>query len=319
MVLVGGITRLTHSGLSIVRWQPISGVLPPLSQGAWQAAFAEYQQYSEFQLIHPEMTLSEFKFIYFWEYLHRLLGRILGIVFIIPWVVFWVRKKIHFRLAMKTLVGFALGGLQGILGWYMVHSGLLNSPLVSHYRLAAHLLLSSAILSYFTWIILDLRERDCGQSVHCSNALRVSSVLLTTLVVMQIFFGALVAGLKAGFIYNTFPKMGATFIPPGIFSSEPWWKNFLENPVAVQFIHRLLGMGILTLAIALGAFGFLKNMETVKNNLLALTGVVVLQVLLGVTSLLLLIPITLAVAHQLGALILLQVSLTLTHQFYRSH
>lgn len=324
MVVIGGITRLTHSGLSMVEWKPIVGMIPPLSEPAWQEVFQKYQQFPEYKLLNQGMTLSEFKWIFFWEYTHRLLGRLIGIVFIFPWLLFMKRGWVDRSTGFKLLGGFFLGGLQGAMGWFMVKSGLVDHPHVSHYRLAAHLILALVVLAYFFWMAAGIYFGSNGEP-H-SVPLRHSSFerflrILTGLIVLQIIYGAFTAGLKAGFGFNTFPKMNDEWFPSGFFRDSPWVLNFFENPVAVQFIHRLIGWILVT-----GVFSFwvycvrssrfsLNRLQKVGVHLLLV--MVLIQFSLGVGTLLWVVPLSLASLHQLGACILFLIVLFLNYVTFK--
>lgn len=313
MVVIGGITRLTHSGLSIVEWKPIMGVIPPLTESAWMEVFEKYQRFPEYQLLNRGMQLSEFKWIFFWEYLHRLLGRMIGVVFFFPWVFFIRRRWIDRRMSVKLWGGFLLGGLQGALGWFMVKSGLVHDPHVSHYRLAAHLLLALGVLAYFFWMVLDLRQVNDRNTESATRLLGVVR-LLTAGIVLQILYGAFTAGLRAGFGFNTFPKMNDEWFPTGFFQITPVFLNFFENPIAVQFIHRT--MGWLLLIGILGLWQRSRRMALTPRQKLGvrlLTGMVLIQFFLGVTTLVWVVPVGLASMHQLGACILLLIALFLNH------
>ncbi|MFT5171653.1 MAG: cytochrome c oxidase assembly protein subunit 15, partial [Candidatus Marinamargulisbacteria bacterium] len=250
MIVIGGITRLTHSGLSMVQWKPIMGSLPPLSTEAWEKAFSLYKQFPEFKIHNTLMTLSGFKKIFFWEYFHRLWGRLIGLVLILPFFFFLARKTITKSLTLKLLALLALGGLQGFAGWYMVKSGLSDNPEVSHFRLATHLNLALTALSYTGWIIIDLNGNKIPKIKRLNTkGIRFSIAAIIGMLGIQITYGAFVAGLKAGFFLNTFPKMGADWIPEMAFSTQPFWLNFFTNPFMIQFCHRWLGFAILVLAV----------------------------------------------------------------------
>lgn len=305
IVIVGGITRLTHSGLSMVDWQPIMGVVPPLEAEAWEATFEAYKQYPEYRKVNLNMSLDEFKFIFYWEYSHRLLGRIIGLVFFIPFVVFLMQRRFNAPLTKRLLVAFVLGGLQGLVGWYMVKSGLVDMPEVSHYRLAAHLSLALLLLGYVFWIILDLMRIDQRKSGHAGLG-RFSLVILA-LVSMQIVYGAFTAGLRAGYGYNTFPLMNGEWIASAVGAMSPLWINLFESDATVQFIHRILGITVLLLALLNWAISFrIKSGLTVANILLV---TVVVQFTLGVLTLIYVVPLTLASLHQAGACLVFLASL----------
>ena len=246
MVVLGGVTRLTGSGLSIVEWRPVTGILPPLSDQAWQDAFEQYRQSPEFRQVNSHMDVHDFKGIFWLEYVHRLLGRTIGMVFMLPFLVFLWKGYIQRRELPKYLLMFVLGGLQGVLGWYMVKSGLVENPHVSHYRLTAHLVAAFLIYAYMFWVALSLLYPQHGQAKHPWYR---RTVALTALVSLTIVSGALVAGLKAGKIYNTFPMMGDYWLPPGMLSLQPAWRNVLDNLATVQFDHRLLAVSTFVLIL----------------------------------------------------------------------
>ncbi|MEO8991718.1 MAG: COX15/CtaA family protein, partial [Nitrosospira sp.] len=234
MIVVGGVTRLTHSGLSIVEWQPIVGTMPPLNQSDWDELFEKYHQTPQYKKINVGMSLEEFKGIFWWEYFHRLLGRVIGLAFFVPFVYFLARKAIDRSLGLKLTGIFVLGGLQGAMGWYMVKSGLVDNPHVSQYRLTAHLGLAFAIYAAMFWVALGLLY-PVGTSLSSSGlgGLRRFSTALTTLIFIMILSGGFVAGIQAGFAYNTFPLMNGHIIPPEIFMLEPWYRNFFDNMATV--------------------------------------------------------------------------------------
>ena len=311
MIVVGGVTRLTHSGLSMVDWKPIMGFIPPLNDGQWAVAFDAYKQYPEYRQVNKGMSLDEFKNIFYWEYGHRVLGRIIGLIFFIPFVVLGLLGKIEKRLVPKLMVAFLLGGLQGLMGWYMVMSGLVELPRVSHYRLAAHLVLALVILSYLFWIILDLLD------LRKNNASRwFKSLCLTVLgvVSLQILFGAFTAGLRAGLGFNTFPLMDGRLIAEAATMMTPLWLNFLENGAMVQFVHRWLGTLLLLLVSVLFGLTVLGRMQ---HRLIVLSGllaaVTFAQFMLGVLTLINYVPIALASIHQGVACLVLLASVLLVY------
>jgi len=305
MVVVGGITRLTNSGLSIVDWKPIMGAIPPLSLHEWQQAFAQYQRYPQYKLLNAGMSLHEFKFIFFWEYLHRLLGRLIGVVFMVPWIYFLLRRRIQGAFAVKLFIGFLLGGLQGALGWFMVKSGLVNEPHVSHYRLAAHLLLALSVLGYLFWLWLEMDESHpvaAPKSIVRPRALIILLNLITCIVMLQITYGAFTAGLKAGFGYNTFPKMNGSWITPDALQMLPLWRNAFENPAGVQFIHRTLGWTLLLTTLYFAWLsGRFELKPTLRRSISIFAWAVCSQFTLGVLTLLFIVPIGVASLHQFGA------------------
>lgn len=309
MVLVGGVTRLTESGLSMVTWEPILGAVPPRNEAEWQMRFEQYQAYPEYNILNTRMTLGEFKYIYFWEYLHRLLGRLIGVVYALPLAWFFVRGIARGRLAGLLFLGLLLGGLQGVVGWWMVKSGLNENPHVSPFRLAIHLGLALFVLSFLWRLRLGLTgcERQAAPAPFRRNAI----ALLLALVV-QIFYGALTAGLKAGFLYNTFPLMGGRFIPPGFLRMSPAWLNVFENPAAVQWVHRSLAYIVLALALHVWWHGLRGAVTRVQRKTLHVIGsLTLLQFGLGIATLLLHVPVWLGVAHQVNAALLLLTAVTL--------
>jgi cytochrome c oxidase assembly protein subunit 15 len=306
MVVIGGVTRLTHSGLSMVEWRPLVGILPPLGEAEWQRTFELYQATPEYQKINRGMTLAEFKGIFFWEYVHRVWGRLIGVVFAVPFLWFLVRRRIPRRLAPHLVVMFVLGGLQGLMGWYMVMSGLVDRPDVSQYRLTAHLGFAVAIFGYILWVALGLlRPRPSETEPAAPPGLRHFAAALAGLVLITLLSGGFVAGLDAGFAYNTFPLMDGRLVPEGLLALEPLWLNLFDNVGMVQFEHRVLA--VLTLVAALVFWvvarrGGLPPGARLPVHALAATTVV--QVGLGVSTLLLFVPVSLAAAHQIGAVAL---------------
>lgn len=303
MVFIGGITRLTDSGLSMVDWKPIMGAIPPLSESDWLIAFDKYKAYPEFRLLKSSMDLDGFKAIFFWEYFHRLFGRLIGLAFIIPYLYFLIRKSISKSLNIKLIFAFFLGGAQGLMGWYMVKSGLVNKPDVSHYRLAAHLSLAFVIIAYLYWVVLGIKNPllKLGKGKPLSRLL----ISFTVLVIMQVVYGAFVAGLDAGLTHNTFPKMGRAWVPSDFYSVFTQFYNIFENPVVVQFIHRCMAWGILFFTIV-----FIVRLKVIddfmqKRSFQYLIIMVVIQFLLGVFTLLNFVPISLASLHQVGACLLI--------------
>ena len=302
MVVLGGVTRLTGSGLSMVEWQPVYGVLPPLSEAEWQVVFEKYQQTPEFQHVNFQFGVEEFKNIFWLEYWHRILGRLIGLVFFLPLLYFWLRRQIPAGLAPKLVTMFVLGGLQGLLGWYMVKSGLIDNPHVSPYRLTAHLLLAVLVYAYMFWVALGLLRPAADKPTP--GDLRAASKAVLALSVLTIASGGFVAGLKAGFTYNTFPLMAGQWVPDGLFSMQPWYINLFENVATVQFSHRILAVTTLLAVILLWLASRRANLPVyLRRGFLGLLAVAVLQVGLGISTLLLQVPITLASLHQAGALV----------------
>ena len=316
MIILGGVTRLTGSGLSMVQWEPIMGVLPPLSQAAWEETFLLYQQFPEYQLKNFAMSLGEFKSIFWFEYGHRLLGRSIGIIFLLPFLFFLVKGQINRALTPKLIAMFVLGGLQGLMGWYMVKSGLVNDPHVSQYRLTAHLALAIVIYAYMFWVALDLLYPNVDDSVKNANRkLGQLSLIITVIIFITALSGGFVAGTRAGFAFNTFPLMDGRLIPVGLFELSPAWRNFFENIVTVQFDHRVLATLLFLLIPAFWQVARQSQQEShITTGLHLLLAALALQLTLGITTLLLIVPVALAAAHQAGAIILLTASLFVSHQ-----
>ncbi len=318
MVVLGGVTRLTHSGLSMVEWEPVTGFLPPMTELVWQDTFAKYQQYPEFKIKNPDMDLAGFKSIFWLEFIHRLWGRSIGIVFFAPFMFFLFRKKLGRQLIPKLITIFILGGLQGALGWFMVKSGLSDRPDVSQYRLTAHLILAFFLYGWVLWTGLDLlfpKPHGIKQSLHTYKGFLSALICLLVIAIMS---GGFMAGTDAGLIYNTFPLMGDTLLPKDLFVFDPWIKNFFENTVTIQFTHR-----ILTTLIFISVVGFwFKTLNQdlparIRIALHCLLAAVILQMTLGISTLLLAVPVPLAAAHQAGALVLLTAMLWVRHEFSR--
>jgi len=314
LVVVGGITRLTHSGLSIVEWQPLVGTLPPLSEQAWQETFQRYQQTPEYRKVNLGMNLEAFKGIFWWEYWHRLLGRTIGLIYLVPFLYFLLRRKLDRARVWQLGAIFLLGGLQGALGWYMVKSGLVDNPRVSQYRLTAHLGLAIAIYATMLWVALGLLTRRGGPPRGAAGRPWRFSLVLTVIIFMMSLSGGLVAGIRAGLVYNTFPLMNGYWIPPQILLLEPWYSNFFENAATVQFDHRLLAW---LLAALVPWFWWRSRHVTLtpwaRLACDALPAVLLLQLTLGVVTLLLAVPVALGAAHQAGALLLLTTALVVNH------
>jgi cytochrome c oxidase assembly protein subunit 15 len=306
MVLVGGITRLTDSGLSITEWDPIMGAVPPMSQEGWDEAFEKYQQIPEYKLVNKGMSLGEFKFIFFWEWFHRLLGRFIGLAFAIPFVYFLATRKVERALLPKLIGLFVLGGAQGALGWYMVMSGLVDRVDVSQYRLTAHLGVAVVLYLACLWVAYDLLHQPDGTRIRVPNKIYQGAIVLTILVFVQLLLGGFVAGLDAGIGYNTWPLMEGAFIPPHLFDMSPWYSSAFEDPMTVQFDHRMLAYVITGFA---GLLWFWARREGVPPRFMGLANVVLvtilLQVLLGILTLVFVIPLSLALLHQGGALVVL--------------
>ena len=310
MILVGGATRLTDSGLSITEWKPVTGAIPPLSDSAWQEAFDAYQKIPEYLEQKRGMSLDEFKTIYWWEWGHRFLGRLIGVAFLVPFVAFWFAGYIPRALLPRLLGLFVLGGLQGALGWYMVKSGLVARGDVSQYRLTAHLGVAVAILGYTLWLIFDLgRERKGATRSSTSAAAWVAGVVLA-LIYLQILAGGLVAGIDAGFGYNTWPLINGAFVPSGLGEASPWYLNLFENPLTVQFDHRMLGYAVvLATILQSGWLAARRGAPELITSGFILMCLALLQATIGVWTLLLGVPIGLGLAHQAGAMVLFAAAL----------
>jgi cytochrome c oxidase assembly protein subunit 15 len=315
MIVVGGVTRLTHSGLSITEWQPIVGTLPPLTLADWNEAFAKYQSSPEFRDVNHAMTLAEFKGIFWWEYFHRLLGRVIGVAFLAPYVWYLARRRIPARFVWPLAGIFALGGVQGVVGWLMVQSGLVDDPRVSQFRLIAHLGLAVAILGGMLWIALSLAfAGTTDSSGRHPPSLRRFANALVALVFVMILSGGLVAGIRAGFAYNTFPLMQGRIVPPEILALDPWWKNPFWNIATVQFDHRLIAW-LLAGSVALFWWRLCRSdasrrAKACGNALLAMFAV---QVALGIATLVNVVPLPLAALHQAGAVGVFALAVSAAH------
>ena len=309
IVMVGGITRLTQSGLSMVDWQPIMGMVPPLSEADWQHTFLAYQQYPEYQQVNEGMSLSAFKRIFFWEYVHRMLGRLIGLAIIIPLIVLWQLNYLTPYLCKRGVVMSILVVLQGIVGWLMVKSGLVDRPHVSHFRLAFHLGLAFWLFVYTWWTLLKTVSPSCRP---VNITMKRWAVVTLGVMCVQIVYGAFVAGLKAGLIMNTFPKMGETWMPDIKWGSGmSWLATMVSNPVMVQWVHRFLAWVLLGLIIYGGFYGLRQVLsEFQRRSLWFLLVTVFIQFSLGVLTLIYAVPLYLAVGHQLVALVLLTAIVT---------
>jgi heme a synthase len=318
MAVIGAVTRLTESGLSIMEWAPFSGALPPLSDAEWQRVFALYQQIPEYQEINRGMSLEEFRGIFWLEYVHRLWGRLIGVVFLLPLLWFWLRRRLRPGLSRQLWGIFALGALQGLMGWYMVASGFADRTDVSQYRLVAHLLLACAIYVYTLTIALQLLAPVGPGGGGRPVKLRLGLIALTVLLAITIASGGFVAGLNAGFIYNTFPLMDGRLVPADYGVMRPWAANLFENVAAVQFNHRVLAIATLAAALALWAVSRTVRLTAFARRTMALlAAVAALQVALGISTLLLVVPVWLGALHQAGALTLLTVAVCALHGLRR--
>ena len=310
MVVVGGITRLTESGLSMVRWEPVSGAIPPLSQDQWQSEFDHYRATPQYQISNSGMTLPEFRNIFFWEYVHRLLGRLIGVAFALPLLWFWWRRAIPPGSGWKLGGLLGLGALQGAIGWWMVASGLVDVPQVSHVRLAIHLLTALLIFAAILWVALDLRalHRTCEPR---PAKMPLIAIWTLCLLFLQFMFGAYVAGLDAGFAFNSWPRMGGEWFPSGTPMLQPAFRNLADNPVVVQFVHRWLAFLVAAAALWLASRTWSRGLWA---EAAALAGAVFAQILLGILTLLSGVRIEIAVAHQGMAVLLLAATVTAAHR-----
>ena len=321
-LVVGGATRLTESGLSIVEWKPITGVLPPFSESDWQTEFAKYQTIPQYRELNRGMSLDAFKVIYWWEWSHRLLARLTGVVFLFPFLFFLWNGAIPARFRMRLWIIFAGGAALGVVGWWMVSSGLTQRVSVSQYRLAFHLTLASAIYAAILWTAQQMKEKT---SQEVSVRIRIGAVAIAWLLLLQIYLGALVAGLDAGLIYNTWPEIDGTIVPAQdrLWFLQPAWHNLFENALTVQFNHRMVAYTIWVLAI-LHAFDAWRTRHAAWGAA-ALAGAVTLQAGLGVATLLYQAPLLLALAHQVLAILVLTIAVVhaarLSHRvvFYARH
>jgi cytochrome c oxidase assembly protein subunit 15 len=315
MVVVGGVTRLTHSGLSIVEWQPIVGALPPLTDAQWQETFAKYQQTPEYKLVNHAMSLAEFKGIFWWEYFHRLLGRLIGLAFAVPLAWFAFTRRIDRALALRLAGIFVLGGLQGAMGWYMVKSGLVDDPRVSQFRLTAHLSLAFLIFAAILWTALGLLFPRRGGPVGAAAApLRRLAWWITGTVAYMVVTGGFVAGIRAGKAYNTFPLMNGHVIPPEILMLEPWWKNFFYNMATVQFDHRLGAWALAFLVPWLWLRARRGGLPLrARASISILLAAVAVQISLGIATLLHAVPVGLGATHQGVAVLVFAAALAVNH------
>lgn len=320
MVAVGGITRLTESGLSMVDWRPVTGILPPLNEAEWDAEFAKYKESPQFEQFNAQepMKLKDFKKIFFWEYVHRVLGRLVGLAYAVPLFVFMVQRRVKGRLLRHLLLALLVGLGQGFMGWYMVKSGLVDKPYVSHFRLAAHLGLALFLFSYLYWIRLSLHPFDTHRKTNYESVtgLRRASYVFLLLLSLQIAYGAFVAGLDAGRMYPEYPMMGGDFYPADGWSDrwEPAIMNLISNPAGVQFVHRHLGLVVLIYAVSLWWKSVRMRLMDPQRNAFNLTFcAVVIQFILGLMTLVLHMPIGLAVMHQVTACVLLAGTISICH------
>jgi cytochrome c oxidase assembly protein subunit 15 len=314
MVVIGGLTRLTQSGLSMVEWRPLVGWIPPMNAADWQALFAEYKKTPQFHKEFPDLTLAGFKSIFWLEFIHRVWGRLIGVVFLVGFLYLLVRRRLSLAMTPHLIVIFVLGGLQGALGWYMVASGLIDRPSVSHYRLAAHLGTAILIYIYILWFMFGLvaprgEERE-------RNGLHTWARVVFVLIALTITWGAFTAGLHAGKIYNTFPRMGGQWFPTDYFAKPGFFANILDNPVAVQFNHRLLAVLTLISIFLLWIATIVRSIQpAVRGAATLLLLAAMMQVGLGIATLLNAVPVWLGVIHQAGAMTVVTAAVWLAHSF----
>ena len=322
MVIIGAITRLTDSGLSMVEWRPLWGFLPPLNDAEWNRVFDLYKASPEYEKKHFWMELADFKGIFFWEYLHRVLGRIIGLAYGVPLLVFWLRGMIPYGYGWKFFGMLILGGLQGLMGWYMVKSGLIDQPAVSHYRLAAHLSLAFLIFGLLLWLALSLKPLPTQKTnPPYTLALKLHLVGVLAIICITIIWGAFTAGMDAGLVYNdSFPKMGGQWIPPTLKQYVPLWVNFFENPVGIQFVHRWLGITSVIAVLSYWAHTVIRSRTSkhVHSYVHAFAVVALVQMSLGIATLLTNVDLHVAATHQAGALVLLSLLIVNLHHLKRS-
>ena len=319
MIILGGLTRLTGSGLSMVDWRPIMGAIPPIGEAAWLETFAKYKQFPEYQKVNAGMALSEFKFIFAMEYSHRLLGRAVGLVFFFPFIFFLYKRWMNGAMIKRGVFLFVLGGLQGLMGWYMVKSGLVDEPRVSQYRLVAHFSLAMLVFTLCLWYAFGLSRREYKGSRPELAQFKTFSLVSLALVGFQMISGGFVAGLDAGLAFNTWPDMNGQWIPAGLWSHTPWFSNFFDNMVMVQFFHRTSAY-VVTAAVLI--FFFRTRAELSRGSggiaVFLLPLMLAIQVILGIATLLMRVPVSLGSLHQLGAVALWSVMLFLCHRCVRA-
>lgn len=308
MVIVGGATRLTESGLSITEWKVVTGVIPPLTDAQWLVEFDKYKAIPQYSQLFPTMDLAQFKVIFYWEWGHRMLGRVIGLAFALPLAFFWITGRLQGALRWKCLGLLALGGLQGAVGWWMVKSGLTGRVEVAQERLAVHLLLASLTLTFLLWLAVSLRPKAAEMFGAAASRLRITSMALVVLTLVQIGLGALVAGLRAGYTYNTWPLMDGYFIPPfeNLSRLSPWWANLLDNVTTVQFNHRMTAYALFALAL-FHAIDLMRNAAgtSAAKRGRAIAGLIVAQAAIGIVTLLTVVQLHVALLHQAFAMVVL--------------
>lgn len=318
MILLGGVTRLTNSGLSMVEWKPLVGIIPPLSEQAWQETFDKYRLFPEYQKVNRGMSLDEFKSIFMFEYLHRVLGRLIGVLFLLPMLYFAWRGRIRQGYMPRLVLLFFLGGCQGLLGWYMVKSGLVDNPRVSQYRLTAHLGLAVVIYAYMLWLAFDLLMPTAARGGAKISSYGRWSLWLVGLLYLMILSGGLVAGTRAGFAYSTWPLMGDSFIPRGLYAGTPAWMDMFEDITTIQFNHRMFAYLLVVLICGFAAQVYRSGIGGRARLAVALLlAALAAQVVLGISTLLLHVPVAVAAAHQGGAMLLLTAALFTSHVLVR--
>ena len=314
VIVIGGFTRLTHSGLSIVNWEPISGIVPPFSQQQWHKEFDNYQKFPEFQVVRPDTTLEQFKRIFWIEYIHRVAARSIAIVFLLPYIFFLLRGYLGYSAALRLAGVFVLGALQGLLGWYMVQSGLIDNPAVSQYRLTAHLGLAVLIYGILLWFAVGywyVQQGDRPEYPENRRKICITIIICIVVVALMQLNGGFMAGTHAGFVYNTFPDMNGQFLPDEVFALDPLWRNLFENVAAIQFVHRWTAVVVLLAIVYLWLSRFQETRISVRKIYDIAAAVVILQIILGITTLLSRVEIVVALVHQFGFICLLSVLIVL--------
>lgn len=309
MIVVGGVTRLTRSGLSMVEWDPIMGIIPPIGEAAWLEVFEKYRKSPEYLKVNTGMSLDAFKGIFYWEYGHRVLGRVIGLIYFIPFAYFLIKNKIPREWVGRLFLVLVLIGLQGLMGWYMVKSGLVDVPRVSQYRLTAHFGLALVIFSLMLWFAMDFL-RGNSRANHASSAYLKSTAVVLIVVFTMMLSGGFVAGTKAGYIINTFPLMNGQWLPDGMLGIDPVWLNAFENPITIQFIHRVMAVFVIFSVIISFSIAFKQRFKTMNSIVIF---VMLVQVNLGIMALVMKVPVALGAAHQAGAVALLSAALYVAH------
>ena len=321
MIILGGATRLTNSGLSMVDWKPIMGVIPPITEADWTQTFEQYKEFPEYQKENAGMSLDSFKSIFYFEYFHRILGRLIGMFFLLPFLYFWMKGAIRRKMLPQMIALFFLGGMQGVLGWYMVKSGLVNEPNVSQYRLTAHLISAVLLFSFLLWVAIGLLKNTTTElASDIRKRFYNYSKAVTGLIIFMIISGGFVAGTKAGYAYNTFPLMAGKLVPDGLYTLQPFWLNWFENITTIQFNHRLIAYSLLII-VPLFAFNLIKNNFSSSCSTAAklFIGMLFIQISLGISTLVFHMPVPVAVSHQGGAIVLLSIAIFITRELKTEH